>query len=123
MLGKVDDAAHDMVRRRAVEAARGFVQEEELGVGQDLNTYAHSSLLPTADPCGREVASDPGVHGCLQTHVPDGRLCSLPLLRLGHRLRQLQFRRVVHRFSYRQRRHQDVILRHISLSYHVGGDR
>ena len=94
------DPPHDVERGRAVQPARGLVEEEQVGAREDLDADADSPLLAPAEALGAPPA-DARVGGILQAHLPHRRLRPLLLLCPRHAFRQLQLRRVVHGFRHR----------------------
>lgn len=86
---KLDDAIHDMVRRSTVKPTGGFVKEEQLRTCENLNANANPPLLTTTEAFDAP-ASNPRVHGAMQAHLSDRRLCSVFLLCFGHGVWKLE---------------------------------
>lgn len=112
--GEAGDAAHDVVRRRAVEPARRLVEEQQRGRRQQLDADAHPLPLPAADALAHPAA-DPDAGDRAEPHLADGAVGAGPLVFRRHRVRQLQLRRVVDGLRHRERRHQHVFLGHVGL--------
>lgn len=97
-----------------VESAGGLVEEEQPGPHQDLQSNAHSPLLPTANPSQVPVP-DHRVCTVLQAHLDDRTLDKRPLLLPRHLVGQPEPGGVRDCLSNSQGPDQVVVLRHIGL--------
>mmetsp|Transcript_117450 Transcript_117450/g.278868 ORF Transcript_117450/g.278868 Transcript_117450/m.278868 type:complete len:215 (+) Transcript_117450:1253-1897(+) len=112
LVGEVLQPPDHVVRSIGIQARGGLIQENELGLHDQLNAHAGPLLLAPGDATDHVIPHE-GVCALLETQVLQHPLHHLQLVLRGIGLRKPQIRREPQGLPHRLGRGQDVLLHHV----------